>query len=83
MSKAEHIASILLFVTGFVIVIDTILEQFFNIGTKQNNLVIGYCIAFIMLSINFPNLLKKKIVIIPMYIMIIQMFFSLFSTYIF
>ena len=83
MIKNEKISSIILSVLGFVIVIDTILEQFFNIGTKQNSLVVGYCVAFILLSLKFPNILKNKYVVIPLYIMIIQMIISLTSKYIF
>ena len=79
--EKEKISSIILTILGIVIVIDTILEQFFNIGTKQNSLVLGYCIAFVLLSIKFPNILKKKAVIFPMYIMIVQMVYSLIITY--
>ena len=60
MIKNEKISSIILSVLGFIIVIDTILAQFFNIGTKQNSLVTGYCVAFILLSLKFPNILKRK-----------------------
>ena len=83
MIKNEKISSIILSVLGFIIVIDTILEQCFNIGTKQNSLVTGYCVAFILLSLKFPNILKNKYVVIPLYIMIIQMIISLASKYIF
>tara|TARA_B110000263_G_C15148664_1_gene436781 strand:- start:448 stop:696 length:249 start_codon:yes stop_codon:yes gene_type:complete len=79
--EKEKISSIILIILGVVIVIDTILEQFFNIGTKQNSLVLGYCIAFVLLSIKFPNILKKKAVIVPMYIMVVQMVYSLIITY--
>jgi len=79
----EKLSFIILSILGVVIVVDTILQQFFNIGTQQNNLVLGYCIAFILLTIKFPNLLKRNLVIIPMYIMVIQMIYSLFITYIF
>ena len=68
--KKEKISAIILTLLGVVLVIDAILEQFFNIGMRQDALVLGYCIAFILLSIKFPNILKQKYVIIPMYIMI-------------
>jgi len=80
--EKEKLSSVILSILGTVIVIDTILEQFFNIGVKQDSLVIGYCIAFIFLSIKFPNILKRKFVIIPMYIMVIQMLYSLITTYV-
>ena len=79
--EKEKLSSLILSIIGIVIVVDAILEQFFNIGTKQDSLVIGYCVAFILLSVKFPNLLKRKPVIIPMYIMIIQMLYSLIITY--
>ena len=80
--KKEKISAIILTLLGVVLVIDAILEQFFNIGMRQDALVLGYCIAFILLSIKIPNLLKRKYVIIPMYIMVIQTFYSLIITYI-
>jgi len=80
--KKEKISAIILTLLGAILVIDAILEQFFNIGMRQDALVLGYCIAFILLSIKFPNLLKQKYVIIPMYIMVIQTFYSLIITYI-
>ena len=58
--EKEKLSSLILSILGIIIVIDAILEQFFNIGVKQNSLVIGYCIAFVLLSIKFPNILKKK-----------------------
>ena len=78
----ENLSSVILFILGFVLVIDTILYQFFSIGSKQEYLILGYCISFVFLSIKFPNLIKKKAVIIPMYIMIIQMLYSLILTFI-
>ena len=80
--NVEKISSLILSVFGAVIVVDTILQQFFGIGTQQDNLVLGYCIAFVLLPIKFPNLLKKNLVKIPMYIMIFQMIYSVFITYI-
>ena len=78
----EKISTIILTLLGVVLVVDGILERFFNIGIREDTLVLGYCIAFIFLSIKFPNLLKNKYVIIPMYIMVIQTFYSLIITYI-
>ena len=80
--EKDKLVSLILCIMGIVIVIDAILEQFFNIGIKQDSLVLGYCISFVLLSVKFPNILKKKYVIIPMYIMVIQMFYSLIITYI-
>ena len=79
--EKEKLSSVILSILGTVIVIDTILEQFFSIGIKQDSLVLGYCIGFVLLSTKFPNILNKKFVIIPLYIMIIQMIYSLIKTY--
>ena len=79
---SEKLSSIILSGLGIIIVVDAILSQFFNLGTKQNYLVLGYCIAFILLSVQFPDLLKRKYVIVPMYIMVVQTFYSLIITYI-
>ena len=80
--EKEKIFALILTILGFVIVVDTTLEQFFSIGTKQDSFVLGYCSAFVLFSIKFPNLLKKKPVIIPMYIMVAQMLYSLIATYV-
>ena len=82
MKNNSKIASIILSFVGIIIVIDTALQQFFKIGTEQKNITIVYCIVFILLSIMFPNLLNKKYVIIPLYIMILQMIYSLFLMYV-
>ena len=82
MKNNTRLASFVLSFVGIIIVIDTALQQFFNIGTEQKNLTIVYCIVFILLSIMLPKLLNKKYVIIPLYIMILQMIYSLFLMYI-
>ena len=79
--KIEKLSSLILAILGIVVVIDAILEQFFSIRTKQDSLVLGYCIGFVLLSIKSPNILKRKYVIIPMYIMVLQMLYSLITTY--
>ena len=80
--EKEKISSLIFTILGIVIVIDGILEQFFNMGVKQDSLVMGYCIAFVLISIKFPNILKRKLVIMPMYAMILQTLYSLVITYI-
>ena len=80
--EQKKLLALILSILGIIIVIDAILEQFFNIGVKQDSLVIGYCIAFVLLSIKFPNILKIKPVIIPMYIMVLQTLYSLITTYV-
>ena len=74
--KIEKIASILLFVVGIIAVIDTLLAQFFSIGVEAKTLRLVYCIAFIFSSLKFPLIVKKKYVVIPLYIMIVQMLYS-------
>ena len=72
----EKIAIILFSVLGSIIVVDTF---FFwvNIGTQQNNVTLGYCIGFIFVSSAYPSLTKNKYVMIPFYILIGQMLFSI------
>jgi len=82
MNNNTRLASLILSFMGIVIVIDTALQQFFKIGTEQKNLTIVYSIVFILLSIMLPKLLNNKYVIIPLYIMILQMIYSLFLMYI-
>ena len=77
-NKIEKILSILLCIVGIIIVADTFLARFFNIGIEQKSLRLGYCTAFILLAIKFPPIVKKKYVIIPLYLMIFQMFYSLY-----
>ena len=75
--KFEQFASIFLCIIGIILIIDTILAQFLNRGTYQSNLASVYCIAFILLSIKYKNILSRKYVTIPLYIMIIQTIYSL------
>ena len=77
--KFEQFASILLSIISIILIIDTILAQFFNRGAYQSNLASVYCIAFILLSIKYKNILSRKYVTIPLYIMIIQTIYSLIT----
>ena len=77
-NKIEKIGSVILCVIGIVSVVDTFLYQFFNIGEQQKSFSLLYCIAFILLSSKFPLILKKKYIVIPLYLMILQMFYSLY-----
>ena len=77
-NKIERIGSAVLCVVGIVSVVDTFLYQFLAIGEEQKNLSLGYCVAFILMSVKFPGILKKKYVIIPLYVMILQTFYSLY-----
>ena len=77
MDKTEKIASIVLCVVSIVLIVAGILAQFFNIGVEQKGLTLGYCIAFVLLSVKYNNILKKKYVVVPMYIMVGQMIYSL------
>ena len=77
-NKIERIGSAVLCVVGIVSVVDTFLYQFLAIGEEQKNLSLGYCVAFILMSAKFPGILKKKYVVIPLYAMILQTFYSLY-----
>ena len=82
MKKTEKILPIIMGIVGIVIIVDVFLEQFFNIGTKQNNLTLIYCILIIILTTQFKGMIMNKFVMIPLYIMIIQTIYSLVITYI-
>ena len=60
MDRIEKLSSVVLCLLGIVLVVDAILEQFFNIGIRQNSLTIGYCIAIVLLSIKYQNIELKK-----------------------
>ena len=81
MDRIEKLSSAVLCILGIVLVVDAILEQFFYIGIRQNSLAIVYCISFVLLSMKFQNMLKRKYVMIPLYIMIVQTIYSLTFTY--
>ena len=72
----EKIAIILFSILGLVIVLDTFFS-WANIGSEQNNLTLGYCIGFVIVSTQYPAILKNKYVIIPFYILVGQMLFSI------
>ena len=78
----KKITAITFSILGIIIVVDNFLAEFFNIGVKQDSLVAGYCITFVLISIKFPDILKSKLVIIPMYIIVLQTLYSLVITYI-
>ena len=50
MKEAEKISNIILAILGVVLSVDLFLVLFFNIGTEQEILTIGYFISFIILS---------------------------------
>ena len=81
MKNKERLSTITLAIVGSILVIDVLLEQFFNIGTMPNSLIVVYICLFIILSSKFENISKKKIVIIPLYIMVLQTCYSLVKTY--
>ena len=72
----EKIANILFSILGIVIVIDTFFA-WANIGSEQNNLTLGYCIGFVIVSSQYPAMTKNKYVMIPFYILVGQMLFSI------
>jgi hypothetical protein len=75
--RMELIISISLCIIGIILIVDTILAQFFNRGAYANNLAIIYCSVFIIASMQYENIIYKKHVMIPLYLMIIQTFYSL------
>ena len=77
--KFEQLASAVLCIISIILIINTILVQFFNWAWVFKQLVLVYCIAFILLSIKYKNILSRKYVTIPLYIMIIQTIYSLIT----
>ena len=75
--KVIKFTSYCLCIVGVACVIDTFLVQFFNIGSYSKELSLGYCIGFIILTTKYPEIIKKKYVIIPLYLMVVQLFYSL------
>jgi len=75
MKKSENLSSTTLSIFRIVLVVDATLEQVFNIGIRQNSLVIAYCILFLILIMKFQDIIKKIYVMIPMYLMILQTFY--------
>ena len=57
--KIENIGSAILCIVGIISIVDTFLYQFLDIGEEQKNLSLGYCVAFILISVKFPKILKK------------------------
>ena len=82
MKKLERLSPIIMGIFGIVLIVDVFLEQFFNIGIKQNSLTLIYCISFVLLTTQFKSMIKNKFVMIPLYIMIIQTIYSFITTYI-
>jgi len=78
----KKITAFILSFIGIIIVVDTALSQFLTIGSEQKIITIIYCIGLILCSIKFPNILKVKYVIIPLYAMILQTIYSLFLVWI-
>ena len=79
MKRIEKILPLIMGVFGTVIVLDVFLEQFFNIGTKQSGSSLIYCISLVLLTTKYKGITKNKFVMTPLYIMIIQMCYSLIT----
>ena len=71
MKEAEKISNIILAILGVVLSVDLFLVLFFNIGTEQEILTIGYFISFILLSKKFKSIKENKLVIIPFYTVVV------------
>ena len=80
-NKTEQILAIVLSITGIVIAVDVMLYHLFDIGTQQNNFTIIYCVAIVLTNIKYPNILKKRYVIYPLYILVAQTIYSLVKKY--
>ena len=77
----EKLGIYFLSISGIFIVFDAVLKQFLDIAVIQDSFVLGYCILFVIVSMKYPSITEKKFVIIPIYLMIIQMIYSLTLKY--
>ena len=75
-TKKVKIAIVIFTLLGIVIIIDTFLF-WANISEEQDNLTLGYCIGFILVSSQYPEITKSKFVMIPFYILVLQMLYSI------
>ena len=75
--NTEKICTYSLIIVSLFLIIDTVLVAQLKIGNEESNLRLGYCIAFVFSSIKFPNIMKNKFVVFPLYILIGQMAYSL------
>lgn len=71
MNKVEKISTMILLILGVVLFVDLFLELFFSAGTKQNSLIIGYFISFVLLNNKFKSISKNKFVMIPFYMVVV------------
>ena len=67
---------------GIGLILNLVLIQFFSIGIKSNIFNLIYCILFVLMTIEFESIIRKKSVMIPLFILIIQTTYSLITTYI-
>ena len=77
----EKIISIVLSFFGIFLIFDSLLARFFNIGIENHLYSLPYCIAFILSGFYYPEIVKKKVVIYPLYILIAITITSLISAY--
>ena len=82
MNKLEKKSSIIMSVFGIGLILNLLLIQFFNIGLKSNIFALIYCVLFVLMTIEFESIIRKKSVMIPLFILIIQTTYSLITTYI-
>ncbi len=82
MNKLENISSIFMSFFGIGLILNLVLIQFFSIGIKSNIFNLIYCILFVLMTIEFESIIRKKSVMIPLFILIIQTTYSLITTYI-
>ena len=67
-NKLENISSIFMSFFGIGLILNLVLIQFFSIGIKSNIFTIIYCILFVLMTIEFESIIRKKSVMIPIYI---------------
>ena len=63
---------------SILLIIDTALYQFLNLGPYLSDIIIYYCAVFLYFGIKFKQkFFRRKLIMIPFYIMVLQTILSL------
>ena len=72
MNNREKISTIILLISGFVLLVFSFLELFSSLATNQNNLIsMGYFVLFLLLSSKYKNIFKNKFLMITFYMVVV------------
>ena len=72
MNNGEKISTIILLISGFVLLVFSFLELFSSVAINQNNLIsMGYFVLFLLLSSKYKNIFKNKFLMIIFYVVVV------------